>query len=669
MTVARYVIGWLYLGALIAPSVAFASALRAWLVPSFSGARARLAEILIVIAHVLTMAQLLGMFGLFKMWPLLAAVWVTSLPAAILLRGCNTGTAGASKIAATRAETAVGFALVAVPVSRWTAGVYDALTHGPRGIDTLVYHLPMAARFFQTGSVYRLHYTLPEYLIQFVPFAGESVHTIGMIAFHHDLLSPLVNLGWFALVLLAAWCCGAEFGLGPHALGAACIVLATPVLARTQPGAGLVDMPGLFLVLCAAAFLLDDDSGIGGSALAAVAMGLALGAKSALVVPALAMFVGALVVARRGERRKTGLVWLLAVAATGSYSYLRNLIVVGNPFPGVTFRVGSWTLPSPRAAAIDNRGFTVFHYIARPSVWRKVFIPQLSLGFSKGWPVVAAVAVGGIAAALIAGRGRLRMLGGVCLAGAVGYLFLPASAGGPEGTPFLFAANLRWLTPMLVLAAVLLPIALPRLRAVVLVVIGLAVLASVTTAVDPGLAPAPRVVTGAAVLVVLAIAAYALWRTVPGAGTKAAVAVVCVLAIAVGWPVQRRYIDHRYAEAHGPIDAAYAWARHVRDSRIGIALNAEQYPLDGLDLSNYVQLVGVIGPHKAFHTATSCSQWRRSLRDGRYTYVVTAPYGDRGGEPAEAAWTRSDPAAVLVLRAASVSVFRIDGRVNPAACA
>ncbi len=76
----------------------------------------------------------------------------------------------------------------------------------------------------------------------------------------------------------------------------------------------------------------------------------------------------------------------------------------------------------------------------------------------------------------------------------------------------------------------------------------------------------------------------------------------CVLAVAVGYPVQRHYLQDRYS---GPglhlapgLNAAFAWARDVSGARIATT-STRQYPLFGTDLSNQVQYVGVERPTAA----------------------------------------------------------------------
>ena len=58
--------------------------------------------------------------------------------------------------------------------------------------------------------------------------------------------------------------------------------------------------------------------------------------------------------------------------------------------------------------------------------------------------------------------------------------------------------------------------------------------------------------------------------------------------VAVGYPVQRHYLEHRYADptfTTPGLNAAFEWAQGITDARIATT-STRQYPLYGRDLSN-----------------------------------------------------------------------------------
>ena len=65
-----------------------------------------------------------------------------------------------------------------------------------------------------------------------------------MLFFDRDLVSPLINLGWLAVALFAAWCIGRPYGLGPQAMIGASVALGSQSLVEFQAGEALNDITG-----------------------------------------------------------------------------------------------------------------------------------------------------------------------------------------------------------------------------------------------------------------------------------------------------------------------------------------------------------------------------------------------------------------------------------------
>src|SRR5437763_15969167 len=74
MTLARYLLGVLLAGVALAPVCAGSWALRARLLPSWSGPPARLAEIIIGLAVVTGVAEAFGVVGLFRLAPMVVGL-------------------------------------------------------------------------------------------------------------------------------------------------------------------------------------------------------------------------------------------------------------------------------------------------------------------------------------------------------------------------------------------------------------------------------------------------------------------------------------------------------------------------------------------------------------------------------------------------------------------
>ena len=90
-----------------------------------------------------------------------------------------------------------------------------------------------------------------------------------------------------------------------------------------------------------------------------------------------------------------------------------------------------------------------------------------------------------------------------------------------------------------------------------------------------------------------------------------------------GYPLQQAYLRDRYTgSAQGELPSA-KWFQHENSTRVGVVGQFAylQYPFYGQNLSNYVQYLGVPGPHGTYSSFDSCTAWREAIDRGRYSYV------------------------------------------------
>jgi hypothetical protein len=150
------------------------------------------------------------------------------------------------------------------------------------------------------------------------------------------------------------------------------------------------------------------------------------------------------------------------------------------------------------------------------------------------------------------------------------------------------------------------------------------------------------------------------------------VGVAVLAAIALGYPIQRHYLEHRYSDPSFTtpgLNAAFAWAQNVTDARI-VTTSTRQYPLYGRDLSNEVTYIGNEQPHGGFTAPATCRAWRRLLNEGNYTYVVTSRdriEPNKPTYPPSTAWT-AGPEATVVLRKPPTVIYKLKGPLDPSAC-
>jgi hypothetical protein len=721
----RYLLGVLEVALLAGFATFGAAALRAKLLPAFSGAPAHLATAVVALALLLWTAEILGSFGLFKPLPYLVAV--AAVGSGLWLR-CGGGWGCPSRAAAScfshkpvgerdrlRGEkpskreghphppphcprsgsndrgvsiaTLIALAVAATACVKFGLDAKPKLTTGMTGFDSTWYHGPFAAGLFQSGNTWDLHFIAPQFLAWFYPVNAEIFHAVGMLAFGRDVLSPLLNLGWFAGCLVACWCIGRPYQVAPWSLALGAIALSLPVLSD-QAGEARNDIAGIFFLLAAVAVAINawaggrgalgdrhapsqadptsegaraNDAtragegscegeegapGTGVTIVVGLAAGLAAGTKLNFLLPAAVLVLGLALVVPASRRWRALAAGGLAALAGGGYWYLRNLAHAGNPLPWFD-SLGPISLPAPDQALGGREGHSVLGYLTDGSVWSDWFLPGLHDGLTLLWPLLGALAVAGLLLCL--GRRSspvLRVAGAAGLAAAFAWLIAPTSASGPEGMPRGFESGLRYLVPAVVLGLALLP-------------------------ATPPLAKRPRSLTSAN----LHLGAYSAHKRslvrVP-AGGWLALAGLAVVAIAIGYPVQRHYLANRYANptfAAPGLSTAFAWVRGVDHARIATT-STRQYPLYGAGLSNHVQYIGDEQPHGGFTPATTCEQWRRLLNEGNYDFVVTSRDRIEGGKPQypeSTRWTEG-PGAEAVLRKPPTVVFKLKGSLAPSAC-
>lgn len=691
--------------------------LRRWIVPEFSGALARLADATIAVALLILALELLGSLSILEVGWIVVVCIAIGLGAALL--GWWRAPAESRAVSAPQVQTAallIALGVASWAFAEWTFPSLQGLDFGMYGGDTTWYHMPFAARMAQEGSTVHLLYTDPLRLAAwFYPQSSELIHGSAIVVFKDDWLSPLINLVWLSIGLLAAWCVGRPYKVGPATLVASALVFSAGVMIETQPGEGRNDVMGLAFLLAFAAFLINghqrrapaegavhDTPEVGAALLdkgplilAGIAAGIAISVKLPLLAPVGAIAVGMVLVSGRGRRLMTAAAIGVPAFVVGGYWYVKAAIQTGgNPIPAIGW--GPLHLPRPDQMPLDPRPrFAVAHYLGEPTIYRRWFFPQLDNALGLLWPLILIVAVA--AAVYIAFRSRnkvLRVLGVAALITAAVYLVTPLTAAGQEGSPTGFFTNTRYLMPGLLLALTLVPIARPlrapdsRAWQTLLFFTGIYAFTVLTT---------PRWYPGYIVGTVFLTLAF-VWapaglamgrsRRAVGRGAVALVAGgIVFFAVVLGRAQQVQYAEQHYTRLtpflqDGGPQEAYAYTRKLHDQRIGIAGSGEiffgQYGFYGADDTNHVQYIGVKGAGGTYRLATTCRRFRELVNEGEYDYLVVSQATQDSPE-AEYwypiyAWLKTDPALEKVVAEPQITpqpdyVFKVNGKLDPGGCA
>ncbi len=686
--------------------------LRRWIAPEFSGALARLGDATLGVALLILSLELLGSLSILRLgWIVVVCIGI-GLGAAAL--GKRMAPRERHEVAAPRVQTIaflLALGVASFTVAEWTFPSQLNLDAGMFGGDTTWYHMPFAARMAQEGSTVHLLYTDPLRLAAwFYPQSSELIHAAGIVIFKTDWLSPLINMIWLAIALLAAWCVGRPYKVGPATLVAGAIILDSGVMIETQPGEGRNDIMGLAFLIAFAAFLINGhqrraptegavqdrperDAPLldkGPLVLAGVAAGLAASVKLTFLVPVAAIGLGVVVFSGKGRRLTTAWVLGLSAFVVGGYWYVKAAIKTGgNPIPSTGF--GPLHLPRPDQMPLDPRPrFAVAHYLTDPTIYRHWFFPRLDDAFGPLWPLILIVAVAAVVFIAVRSRNRiLQVIAAAALLTAVVYLFTPLTAAGQEGSPTGFFTNTRYLVPGLVLAMTLLPIARP-LRApdsrawqtLLFLVLVYAITVLTTPRWYPGYIVGTVFLTLALVWMPSALGLARSRHMVSRTYVAVGAGCVLLLAVVLGRAQEVQYYNQHYVNTSpflqdGGPRKAYTFARKQHDKRIGIAGSGEiffgQYGFYGANLDNYVQYIGVAGPRGTYRLATSCRQFRRTINEGDYDYLIVSQYTQDSSEAPYwypiYAWLKNAKGLKLIIAEPDITpepdyVFKVEGKLD-----
>lgn len=676
--------GWVAAAVQIAAIVVAGRGVQRRLVPRWRGASAVMAAATSGLGALVGASLLLGSAGLFRRWPLVvvlvAVAWCTD-PGRRPFRGRQAapgaGAAGTTDppgdaagedddgdprgsatdardpgYAEGRWSRLAAIATVAVLAARWLPYVAAVYRRGSTDGDSLMYHLPFAARFIQTGWTTGTDPVGPDAWVAFYPATGELLQATLMLPWRNDALVPLVNLGWLALALLAGWCLGATVGRPSLGLVMAAPVAALPVMIVTQAGTARVDMAAVALTLTSVALLFQRPRTTGSCALAGLALGLAIGTKVVVLPLAGALLVAVAAVLWRRRAAHQAWAWGTATVAAGSYWYVRNWVVAGSPMPAVDLRVGGVgfaPLPADRLSALA--GTSIVDRTSEPGFYGMVGLPVVG-DVTGSLPLTAALVV--VAAVPMVWLARRRPVGlphalaAAAVVGVVAYLVAPNGAPQPTptGTELSFATiimllNVRYVLPCVAVLLCLVPLATGAgggwRRAgeagAVLTTVWVAWVATRRFPFDAEWQVIRRDTLVAATIVAVGLATHVVARRLvpdrPYQGRTAAAsaralsaATVLGALVTTGWVAAGSSGLDRYDAAPPGFAALWRASGTLGAERIALVSDWVQYPHMGRDLSTEVEFAGLPRDRDLSQPPRNCAELREVLRLRHYDAVV-----------------------------------------------
>ncbi|MGH2923895.1 MAG: hypothetical protein ACRDKH_07710, partial [Solirubrobacterales bacterium] len=260
MSFGAYLAGAIELLVLLAALGFAAIRLRRRLLGGWSGAPARLAEVVLGISLLVVVLELVGVVGLYEPGWVLAAAVVAGIGIGLAAGERGEGIALPSPAIRPYA-LAVALAAALLVAFHWAMPTQVGLDIGMYLPNTTWHNAPFAARFVQEGQVGALHMTeVLRLTVWFYPQNSELLHSAGILFLDSDFLSPLVNIGFMGLCLLAAWSLGRPYGAAAAALLGVALIVDAEMLLLYQPGDAKNDTIGLFFLLASAAILVNGDA-------------------------------------------------------------------------------------------------------------------------------------------------------------------------------------------------------------------------------------------------------------------------------------------------------------------------------------------------------------------------------------------------------------------------
>ena len=485
---------------------------------------------------------------------------------------------------AAAALAALAVLLVAVAYLRQAAPV------PADGIDALSFHLPGAARWIQSGSIWGVDQFIPNQAQAYYPNNGDVLFLSAMLPFGDAAFVRTVGAPLLAMLGLAVYALAVELGAF-RSLAVSFAAMFVSIPAVIEP-ALQGTLPDAFMLACFAAGILFGlrylrENRRSELVLCGLGLGLAVGTKwygVSSVATLLVIAVAALIVGGRPIRVIAREFALLAgvIAFAGGIWFLRNWIASGNPvFPLKVAPLGITIFDAPRDTIRELSGFTIADYATDWDVWRTYLLPALWMTLRL--PVLLAAA--GLGLTLWISLSRLRApvsaegadsdrswaarvavlgFGAIALVGV--YAITPYSALGPEGMPVQADANTRYLLPAALIASALAAAGFSRLPRQAVPAVHALALVAIVQALFHGVRPSESAFAeaGAALLAVAATSLLLLrlarrgQRAASRAIAVAGLAVAIVLVVVAGRDVQRRIDTAPYRGADAALDRVLA---------------------------------------------------------------------------------------------------------------
>jgi hypothetical protein len=287
-------------------------------------------------------------------------------------------------------------------LGRWalTACLLGVLAAGALGVfapqanyDAIGYHLTAAATWVQEARVRLVPTPFGDNAQAYMPANFELIEAWLMLPFHADLFARAAQFPFLGLLMLGAYVLARNLSIKRRWAVVAPFLLLFSRHLLGQSGSAMVDVALAAFIMVALALA----AGAGRTGcrftffISGLAMGVAIGTKSSALAMLPVVFALVLVLSWRGLRRQTAssvAVWVVGLALCGSFWYLRNASLTGNPVYPLRVSIGETTI-LPGAFGREIMTGWLFNRSNRPdcsAAVSEVFTPLLGKpSFGPPW--------------------------------------------------------------------------------------------------------------------------------------------------------------------------------------------------------------------------------------------------------------------------------------------
>ncbi|MBN2056253.1 hypothetical protein JW905_15115, partial [bacterium] len=234
----------------------------------------------------------------------------------------------------------IGFVFISLVILQIA---WDARWNGPEGWDVFTYHLGFPAEWLSRKALLNPLQSYGDFSPPFYPLNSSLVAAWTMLLSGSDLLAKHVQLVFLIIGLPALYRACRSLGASPRAAALAPLAFGLVPIVLGNTGVAYCDLSlaGAYALALAQVLRVQEQPTMRRSLIAGLAAGIFLGAKYSAVPFSIVLWIlWLLLLAGMTGKIRHATAFAAGIAAGGGYTYIRNLIITGNPLFPAEIKVG-----------------------------------------------------------------------------------------------------------------------------------------------------------------------------------------------------------------------------------------------------------------------------------------------------------------------------------------